>query len=215
MNIKVAIDGPAGSGKSSISKLIAKRLNFTHIDTGAIFRAITYQAIKLGIDINDESKYLFLDNCDIIYKDSKVFLNGVDLSNLIRTDEINNKISTVSKIKYVREKALVYERKSASIGNIIMDGRDIGTVVLPDADVKIFLTAKPEERARRRLKEGNTNLTFDELLEEIVMRDKKDSERKIAPLKKASDAIEIDTTNLNIDDVCNMIISIIQKKVGM
>lgn len=217
MAIQIAIDGPAGSGKSSICKLVAKELNFTHIDTGAMFRAITLYALRKKIDLTNEDEYDFLDDIKLSYKANKIYLNKEDVSTLIRETDVTNNVSQVSKIKKVREKMLVLERDLASKGNILMDGRDIGSVVLPNADVKIYLTASVEARAKRRyaeLKLKNENITLDEVREDIIIRDKKDSTREIAPLKQASDAILVDTTNMTISEVCEQIIKIVKDKVG-
>lgn len=217
MSIQIAIDGPAGSGKSSICKLVASRLNFTHIDTGAMFRAITLYALRKQIDLTDEKAYDFLDEIDLAYHDNKIYLNGEDVSSLIRTSDVTNNVSQVSKIKAVRDKMLVFERALASSGNILMDGRDIGSVVLPNADVKIFLTASVEERAKRRYAEikDKANVTLEEVLKDIKLRDLKDSSREIAPLTQASDAILVDTTNMTIEEVCEYIIKIVKDKVGI
>lgn len=216
-NFKVALDGPAGSGKSSISEIIANKLGFVHIDTGAMYRAVTLKALEDGIDLADESKYDFLDHIDLIYMNDKTFLEGKDVSDLIRTDEVTRNVSLVSSLKRVRDKMLIFQRRSAKIGYILMDGRDIGTVVLPDADVKIFLTASPEERAKRRLKEmqeKGMETTYDVVLKDIIERDYKDSHRAIAPLVKPEDAILVDTTKMSIDEVCNTIISIITERMS-
>ncbi len=211
----VAIDGPAGSGKSSISDIVSKELGFTHIDTGAFFRAVTLEALKRGINLENEDEYSFLDNMDIIYENGKTFVDGNDVSGLIRTNEISNNVSTPAKLKKVRERVIDYERMS-SHGKVIMDGRDIGTVVLPNADLKVFLTASNEERAKRRLLQNQQlgiESDYNTILKDIIARDKKDSERAIAPLKKADDAIEIDTTKLSIDEVSNKIINLINERI--
>ena len=210
----VAIDGPAGSGKSSISDIIAKKLGFTHIDTGAFFRAVTLEALNRGINLENEDEYSFLNDIEVIYKEGKTYINGKDVSGLIRTPEISRNVSTPSKMKSVRERIIDFERMSCK-GKIIMDGRDIGTVVLPNADLKIFLTASNEERARRRFeqnREMGIESDYDTILKDIILRDKKDSERAIAPLKQADDAILIDTTKLNIEEVSNLIISLINER---
>ncbi len=212
----VAIDGPAGSGKSSISDIVSKKLGFTHIDTGAFFRAVTLEALKRGINLENEDEYSFLDNMNILYENGKTFVDGNDVSGLIRTNEISNNVSTPAKLKKVRERVIEYERMS-SHGKVIMDGRDIGTVVLPNADLKIFLTASNEERAKRRLLQNQMlgiKSDYETILKDIIARDKKDSERAIAPLKKADDAIEIDTTKLSIDEVSNIIVNLINERNG-
>ena len=211
-NFVVAIDGPAGSGKSSISKIVAKRLGFTHLDTGAMYRAVTLEALKRGINLENENEYDFLDNISIIYKNDRTYLNGKDVSKEIRTEEVTNNVSTPSKIKKVRDKMVHFQRKSCEVGKVLVDGRDIGTVVMPDANLKIFLTASAEERAKRRCKENSLvglESDYETILKEIKERDFKDSTREIAPLKKADDAIEIDTTSLTIDEVVDKIINLI------
>ena len=216
-NFKVALDGPAGSGKSSISEIVCKKLNFVHIDTGAMFRAITLEALRRKIDLENEDEYKFVHETNVLYEDGKTYLNGEDVSKVIREELVTDNVSLVSKFKTVRDKMVDYERKSAEKGLIIMDGRDIGSVVLPNADVKIFLNATPEERARRRQKElaeKGIVLTYEEVLNDIKARDYKDSHREIAPLTKPKDAIEIDTTKMSIDEVVNEIIKIIDGKMG-
>lgn len=216
-NFVVAIDGPAGSGKSSISKLVSKQLGFTHIDTGAMYRAVTLEALRRKINVDDESEYGFIDEIDVVYKDGKIYLNGEDVSGLIRTSEITNNASAVSKVKAVRDKMVIFQRGCANYGNVLMDGRDIGTVVFPDADLKVFLTATPEERARRRCKENETlgvESNYDIILKEIIARDYKDSHRAIAPLKQADDAILVDTTKMSIEEVCKEIIRLINERLA-
>ncbi len=214
-NFVVAIDGPAGSGKSSISKEVALKLGFTHIDTGAMYRAVTLEALRLKIDIYNEEEYKFLNDINVKYVDNKIFLNDEDVSNLIRSEEVTNSVSQVSKIPSVRNKMVEFQRESAKHGFVIMDGRDIGTVVVPDAGLKIFLTASAKERARRRCLDNEKlgiEANYEIILEEIKKRDYKDSHREIAPLKKASDAILVDTTNMSFQDVCDKIINLIIKR---
>lgn len=210
----VAIDGPAGSGKSSISDIVAKKLGFTHIDTGAFFRAVTLEALNRGINLENEDEYSFLDDINVIYKEGRTYLNGKDVSDSIRTSEISRNVSTPAKLARVRNRVIDFERMS-SVGKIIMDGRDIGTVVLPNANLKIFLTASNEERARRRYEQNKAmgiESDYDTILKDIILRDKKDSERAIAPLKCAIDAISIDTTKMSIEEVSNMIINLINER---
>jgi len=211
---KLAIDGPAGSGKSTISKLIATRLGWTHIDTGAMYRAVTLEAINLGIDLEQESSYLFLESIHIHYDSDKIFIGNDDVTEDIRDNKVTQNVSLVSSFPYVRRKMVELQQKAAESGNIIMDGRDIGTVVLPHADLKIFLTAHLEERAKRRYKETKSkgkNIDMNQMIEDIEIRDIKDSTRKESPLRKADDAIELDTTYLSIDQVVDAIIEKIPK----
>lgn len=209
----VAIDGPAGSGKSSISKIVAKRCNLNHVDTGAMFRTITLEALKRNINLDDENEINFLDEIDIKFDGAKVLLNGKDVSVDIRQDIVSNNASKIAKIEKVRAKVLELEKNFH--GRIIMDGRDIGTVVYPNANLKIFLTASPEERALRRVKQNDElgiKSDYNAILEEIKQRDINDSTRKIAPLKCAEDAIKIDTTSLSIEEVCNKIVNLINER---
>lgn len=210
----VAIDGPAGSGKSTISHKLANKLQWNHIDTGAMYRAVTLAAIRLGIDLGNEDAYGFLKTTKIRYENNKVFLNGEDVTKLIRSKEVTNNVSLVSSFQSVRKRLVKLQKEAAfHSGNVIMDGRDIGTVVLKDANLKIFLTANVETRAKRRLEESKSD-SLGKLIEEINLRDQKDSSRKESPLKKADDAIEIDTTNMTIDQVVNEILNLINDKRG-
>ena len=209
----VAIDGPAGSGKSSISKIVAKRCNLNHVDTGAMFRTITLEALNRNVNLDDENEINFLDEIDIKFDGAKVLLNGKDVSVDIRQDIVSNNASKIAKIEKVRAKVLELEKNFH--GRIIMDGRDIGTVVYPNANLKIFLTASPEERALRRVKQNDElgiKSDYNAILEEIKQRDINDSTRKIAPLKCAEDAIKIDTTSLSIEEVCNKIVNLINER---
>jgi len=212
---KVALDGPAGSGKSTISAKVAKRLGWTHIDTGAMYRAVTLKAIENNLNLEDESSYLFLETTKIHYKLDQIFIDDRDVSQAIRTESVTQHVSLVSSFSYVRKKMVEVQQQAAQEGNIIMDGRDIGTVVLPNANLKIFLTANLEERAKRRyaehLRKGKTE-AMHQVIEDIMTRDQKDSTRKESPLRKADDAIVIDTTYLTIEDVVNNIIDLIVKK---
>ena len=211
----VALDGPAGSGKSSISKMIAERFGFVHIDTGAMYRAITLEALRRNVDVNNEEEFTFLDETKVIYKDGIIYLNGEDVSEEIRSIEVTNSVSAASKHKSVRDKMVVYQRASAEYGRVLMDGRDIGTVVLPNADIKIFLTASPEVRAKRRYDElvaKGVDVVYEVILEEIKARDYKDSHRDIAPLKQAPDAILVDTSKMDKEQVCKTIIKLIDER---
>ena len=211
----LAIDGPAGSGKSTISALIAEKLKWTHIDTGAMYRAVTLYALENNINLNNESEYEFLENIKITYVDDKIYLNNRDVSEEIRSDSVTKNVSLVSSFPYVRRKMVDLQQDAAKNINVVMDGRDIGTVVLPNANLKIFLTANVLERAKRRYAESNHREKYqniEELVNEIEVRDKKDSTRKESPLKKADDAITIDTTYLTIEQVVKKIILMIDKK---
>ncbi len=213
-NFVVAIDGPAGSGKSSISSIIAQKLGFTHIDTGAMYRAVTLEALNRKINLENENEYGFINDITIINKLGKTYLNGKDVSKEIREKIVTNNVSTVSKFKSVRSKMVDFQRDSAK-GLVLMDGRDIGTVVLPNANLKIFLTASAECRAKRRClqnEEMGIESNYEVILEEIKTRDYKDSHREISPLKQADDAILLDTSNMTIDEVVDTIINLINKE---
>ena len=221
MSFIVAIDGPAGSGKGTITKLIGDKLNLVTFDTGAMYRAISYHMIenKIGLDENEKIKKM-LEEIDIKLDFSsgkqELYLNSKKLVTELRTKEVNQIVSQVSHIPDVRWAMVKLQRKLAEGLNVIMEGRDIGTVVFPNADVKIYLDASAEERAKRRLKqniENNiTNMSYEEILENIKLRDNNDKNSEIAPLKQADDAILVDSTNLTINQVVNKIIDIIKKK---
>lgn len=213
MNFTVAIDGPAGSGKSTISKNVASIMGFEHIDTGAMYRAVALYALKKEIDINNEENYTFLDEIDVSYKDGKIFLNYEDVTNKIRTPEVSAAASLVSSFKAVRVKMVELQQKASLNGMYILDGRDIGYKVLPNADLKVFLTASIECRAKRRFLE-TPNANLEEIKESIRVRDYNDSTRKESPLKQAEDAILIDTTDMTIDEVTNKIIMLIKERMN-
>lgn len=219
----VAIDGPAGAGKSTIAKLVAKKLNYVYIDTGAMYRAVTYKALKLNIDLDNETEYNFLDDTEIVLtNDDRVLIDGEDVTTVIREHEVTQNVSRVSALGRVREKLVAMQREMAKTNNVIMDGRDIGTNVLKDAEVKIFLTASVEERAKRRyleIQERNGETTIDEekynqIKEEIIRRDQIDSSRELNPLRKADDAVEIDTSNKTIEEVVDEITNLILGRVN-
>ncbi len=210
-NFQLAIDGPAGSGKSTISKIVANKLNFNHLDTGSMYRCVTLEALNRKIDINNELEYTFLNDIKIEYNDDKIFLNDKDVTKEIRETIITNNVSAVAKLKVVRDAMVNLQKETAKKGCIVMDGRDIGYVVLPNADLKIFLTASIEERANRRLKQ-EVNATYEEIYNDIKIRDEKDSSREISPLKQADDEILLDTTSLTIDEVVEKIISLVSEK---
>lgn len=216
-NFQVAIDGPAGSGKSTISKKVCDLLGFVHIDTGAMYRAVTLEALNRGIDLENSSEYDFLEDTNIIYENDKIFLNGKSVGREIRSTRVADNVSTVAKMAVVRNAMVKLQQKAASFGKIVMDGRDIGYVVLPNADVKIFLTASVEERAKRRYKEvieQGRNEKFEDILENIKSRDFKDSNRELNPLRQAEDAILLDTTNMTIDEVVLEIVRIINERLN-
>ena len=220
MGINVALDGPSGAGKSTIAKMVAKKLEYVYVDTGALYRSIAYYVLSKEIDPKNEDEVVaLLGEIDVklSYVDGaqRVLLNGEDVSEKIRTPEVSMGASAVSAIPKVREFLFSLQQNIAKENNIIMDGRDIGTVVLPNADVKIFLTATAEERANRRFKElsekGDSS-TYDEVLQDIIQRDYNDSHREVAPLKKADDAVEVDSTNLTLEQAVQEIHRIITEK---
>ena len=215
----IAIDGPAGSGKSTSAKLIAKKLGYLYIDTGAMYRAITYLALKNKV-VKDESRILELARKSKIelkynYGNLVVMLNDHDISNEIRSTEVNANVSDVSKISVVRKLLVEKQRELGEKNNgVVMEGRDIGTVVFPNADVKIFLTASLDTRADRRAKEyfqNGSEVIIEDIKNNLSNRDRIDSSRKDSPLIKAPDAVAIDTTNVTIEEQVNMIIKEVQK----
>ena len=203
----IAVDGPAGAGKSTVSKIVAAKLGYTYIDTGAMYRAVALKSSQTCEDL-----IMIIDKINIELDDkARVFLDGQDVTKEIRTQEIGKLASDVSKFGFVRKRLTELQRQMAQRGAVIMDGRDIGTQVLPNADLKIFLTASLDERARRRfeeLKAKGQSVNLDTIKTEIALRDKQDSEREIAPLKQAEDAILIDSTNLQINEVVEKILAL-------
>lgn len=220
MSINVAIDGPAGAGKSSVSKLVAKELGYIYVDTGALYRTVGLYSIRKGYDTKDAEKVIStLDDIKVELKfvdgTQHVFLNGEDVSDAIRTPEASMGASNVSAIPKVREFLFDLQRNIAKENDCLMDGRDIGTVVLPDAQIKIFLTASPEARAQRRYKElieKGENVDFQDVLDDINKRDYQDSHREIAPLKQADDAILVDNSGCNLEEGAQLIIDVINEK---
>lgn len=211
----VAVDGPAGSGKSTICDIVAKDLDLIHIDTGSMYRAITYLALENKIDLDDEKAYDFIKNVKIVYQDNKIFANDIDVTEKIRSKEVTENVSKVSSFLSVRKHLVNIQRLAAEGKYVIMDGRDIGTVVLPKADLKIFLTANIEKRAERRMLEMHAKgLDVDLLavIEDIKIRDHKDSTRKESPLVIPKDAIIVDTTNYSIKETVEIITKEILKK---
>ena len=218
--ISVAIDGPSGAGKSTIAKAIAQKKNYIYVDTGAMYRAIGLFMVRNGIDIKDNAKVAsklseITLNLKYVNGEQRVYLNGDDVSTDIRLPEMSMAASGVSAIKEVRAFLLDVQRNFAKTSNIIMDGRDIGTVILPNADVKIFLTASSKKRAERRYKElleKGIGTSYEEVFSDLIKRDENDINRPIAPLKQAKDAILVDSTNLTQQETINKIISIIGER---
>lgn len=218
----VAIDGPAGSGKGTITKIVGKKLGLIYVDTGAMYRCASLYMIRNNIQLDEIEKIAqMLEKIDIKQvRDDDVdifYLNGEDVSDKIRTKEVNDIVSQVSHIVIVREKMVELQRKMAESANIIMEGRDIGTNVFPNAEVKIYLDASAEERANRRMKqneEKGIEMSYEEILENIKFRDNNDKTSSVAPLKQAEDAVYVDTTSLTIDEVVDKIEEIILSKKG-
>ena len=213
----IAIDGPAGSGKGTVAKIIAKKISAVYVDTGAMYRCVALEAIRNNIKIEEKEKIQeFLNNINIDLKQEnenlKIYLNNEDVSDKIRTEEVSKFASSYSTIDIVREKMVDLQREMATSKDIVMEGRDIGTVVFPNADIKIYLDATPEERANRRMKQNKEKgivSNYDDILKEIKIRDNRDMTREISPLKKADDAIYMDSTNFEIDEVVDKILHII------
>ena len=204
--MRIAIDGPSGSGKSSVAKELARRLNLLHLDTGAMYRLLGYKVYKDKLELDNIKE--ILKNLDIKIEGEQFYLDGEDVSNKIRENEISKYASNVSTIKEVREYMVDLQRKISEDKDVILDGRDIGTVVFPNAEIKIYLTASPEVRAKRRFLEDGT-LDYEKILEDIKKRDFNDQNRKHSPLKKAEDAIEVDTDNMSFEEVINKIMEIV------
>ena len=219
MRYNIAIDGPAGAGKSTIAKMAAKKLDFIYVDTGAMYRAMALYFLRREIDAKDEKK--IAEACEhinvtIAYQEGEqqVLLNGENVNAFIRTEEVSMMTSNTSKYPAVREKLLYLQRELAAANNVIMDGRDIGTCVLPDAELKIYLTASASERAKRRYleqKERGVESDLAQIERDIIARDEQDMNREIAPLKQAEDAIYLDTSDMTIEEVVTKIVSLVQK----
>ncbi|XJZ26062.1 (d)CMP kinase [Bacillota bacterium Lsc_1132] len=220
--LSIAIDGPAAAGKSTVAKIVAEKLSYIYIDTGAMYRALTYKAIVDNVNLEDEDALLkVLLNLEIKLVPSEngqlVYLNSQDVTMAIRTSEVTNSVSLVAKQEKIRKEMVKRQQEFAKEGGVVMDGRDIGTHVLPNAEVKLFLLASVEERAQRRhlenIQKGFPS-NLEQLKDEIAKRDQIDSEREFAPLKKADDAVEIDTTSLTIADVVGKIMAIVDERMG-
>lgn len=220
--VSVAIDGPAGAGKSSVAKAVAKRMGFIYIDTGAMYRSVALFAIRAKIDTKNADGRLeeAIDNIDIEIKHinsvQHIFLNGEDVSELIRTPEVSMGASNVATVKCVRAKLVALQRLMATKADVIMDGRDICTSVLPDADIKIFLTTSAEKRAKRRFDElvsKGESVSYEDVLSDVKARDKNDSERKESPLRVAEDATVIDNGDMNLEETADYIYNFIKERI--
>lgn len=220
MKINIAIDGPSAAGKSTIADILASELGYTHLDTGAMYRAVAYEAFKENIAIDDEENIVkVIDKMNLDMKpDGRVILNGEDISSKIRTNEMSMGASNVSKLLGVRAALVSMQQKICEAGGYILDGRDIGTVVLKDAPVKIFMIASAQARADRRVKQniekGIEGDDYETILQEIEKRDYQDSHRANSPLKKAEDAVEIDTSNLTIEQTVETVRRLVRNKLG-
>lgn len=215
MRITVAIDGPAGAGKSTIAKKVGETFNLMYINTGSMYRAVTFKALENNISYTDIDKLCdLIDTMDMHFEDDTLILNGENISSKLTLPYISNNVSNYASVSQVRHKLVYLQKEIAKKYDVIMDGRDIGTVVLKNAPFKFFLTASPNERAKRRYKEllqKNVEVNYENILNEIKKRDFLDSNRKIDPLTKAEDAIEIDSTNMNIEEVVKTICEYIKK----
>ncbi len=209
----IAIDGPSGAGKSTVAKLLSKKLDFEYIDTGAMYRAFAYKFFRNNIDIGEENVNKVLLETDIDYNKSNVYLDGENVEDCIRNEQISKLASEISKIQAVREKLVSIQRKISSSKNIVIDGRDVTTVVFPNAEFKFYITASAQTRAERRYNElisKGENVSVEEILEDINKRDHNDMTRKISPLKIADDAIVMDTSDLSIEEVTEELVNIIR-----
>lgn len=219
MKFNIAIDGPSAAGKSTIADLLAAKLGYNHLDTGAMYRAVAYQSLKKGIPTDDEKAIVaMIETMDLqMTIDGKVILDGEDISDQIRTEEISMRASDVSKLGGCRKALVAMQQKICAEGGYILDGRDIGTVVLKDAPVKIYMVASAEARAHRRVLQNQENgleADYDKILEDIKARDYQDMHREVSPLTKAEDAVEIDTSDMSIDEVVDWALKLIAEKTG-
>ena len=219
MKINIAIDGPSAAGKSTISDILAQKLGYVHLDTGSMYRSVAYQCFKEGIAMDDEDNVVkMIERIDLkMMPNGEIFLDGEEISGKIRTNEISMGASNVSKLQNVRKALVAMQQKIAADGGYILDGRDIGTVVLTDAPVKIFMVASAEARAQRRVdqnKEKGIDGDYETILEDIKKRDYQDTHREHSPLKQADDAILIDTSDMTIEEVVDEVMSIVNKVLG-
>ncbi|MBM7648008.1 cytidylate kinase [Bacillus ectoiniformans] len=221
-HIQIAIDGPAAAGKSTVAKIIAEKLSYIYIDTGAMYRALTYKALREGMNLEDEAQLLaLLQNSEVELRSSeqgqRIFLDGEDVSEAIRTNEVTSSVSLVAAHPLVRQEMVKRQQDLSKKCGVVMDGRDIGTHVLPKAELKIFLIASVEERAKRRYEENILRgfpANLEKLKEEIALRDQLDSEREAAPLKQADDALALDTTSMSINEVVESILGMARERIG-
>ena len=218
--INIAIDGPAGAGKSTIAKAVAGRLGIIYLDTGAMYRSVAYAVLKSGADVGDEkavSQVLDGLDMDIRYENGaqQIYVNGENVTPYLRAPHMSKAASDVSALPVVRYKMVELQREFARTHDVVLDGRDIGTFVLPDANCKFFMTADPDERAKRRYKElseKGEKCDYDTVLKDIIQRDYNDSHRAVAPLKQADDAYYLDTTRLSIDEVIEKVVKVVEEK---
>lgn len=219
-DFSIAIDGPGSAGKSTIAKMVANKLNFIYLDTGAMYRSLTYLALKENCSLEDEAALVaLLERSEISFSAAEeqqlVFINNEDVTEVIRQTDVTKQVSLVSSHGLVREEMVARQQEIAKNDNIVMDGRDIGTVVLPDAPLKVFLVATAEERALRRYNEAKAKgmaVSLEELTQDLIARDRYDTTRLVSPLRKAEDAIEIDSTNLSIEEVVEKVLELVKLK---
>lgn len=213
MTYIIAVDGPSGSGKSTISQIIAKKLNIEYLNTGLMYRAVTKYFLDNNLDeqTDDEILKRILEEISIDFKDNRLLLNGIDVTDKLRNDEVTANVSWVSARSYVREKMVDLQRKIAENTSFILDGRDIGSVVFPNAKYKFYLTASALTRAKRRFDQGESDMTIEEIEKAIIKRDNYDSNRKVAPLKIAEGAVVIDSSDLDINQTVDKILSYMEK----